>query len=245
MDDEAYARELFRILTRPLDLGEAVDAYGTGPDGIDRYQGFGTEVWVTSIDVVPGQHGAQIEVGFAFDVADLTDVPPEGSTLLPFAAAWREAQGCVTPALYAPQVAAQVERAAGRHIERGARPPEPEPDLPDRATQATWLRELERDHAGVGIVATPDEWEQVVRSHHGRRAWLDEDVSELDGSRHRDDRFLVFWEGHLERSVRSELPPVSGALRALLAMRAAGQPRLGPGDGWFAYRPLEDDELPG
>ena len=42
MEDEEYARELFAILTRPLHPDDPVDAYGTGPDGIDRYDGFGT-----------------------------------------------------------------------------------------------------------------------------------------------------------------------------------------------------------
>lgn len=245
VDDEEYARELFRILTRPLDPDEPVDGYGTGADGIDRHDGFGTEVRVVSIDVVPGPYGAQLDVAFRLDAPPGDDVPPDGRLHLPLDREWREAQGYGGPATYAPEVARQTFRAAGRHVarHRRARREAPEPALPDRATQAEWLRDARQRHPEVEIVVTPDEWEQVVASHHGRQEWLDEEVSELAGSCHRDDRFLVFWEGDLERSVRAELPPVHGTLRQLLAMRAAGPPLAG--GAWFAYEPTREDKLPG
>lgn len=94
-------------------------------------------------------------------------------------------------------------------------------------------------------LVTPEQWEQVLQRHAPRDQLL-EHFSELLASAHRDDVFLVFWDGDLVRSVREELPPVSGTFRALLAMRAAAPPALGPNDGWFAYGPgARNDELPG
>lgn len=265
MEDEEYARELFAILTRPLHPDDPVDAYGTGPDGIDRYDGFGTEVHVTSIDVVAGQHGAQIEVGFSLAVPEAEDVPAAGSVLLPFAAEWREAQGHTSPAVHAPWVARDVMRGAGSHHTAHRRRADPPRPLPDTEEQHTLLLEVfgfwgEVEEVAPGrlsvrrppgrrsltVLVTPEQWSQVLQLHDIRRAWLFEHFSELLASG-TDAHFLVFWEGDLVRSVREELPPVDGSLRALLAMQAAGPPKLGPNDGWYAYRPLptEDDELPG
>jgi hypothetical protein len=243
MEDEAYARELFAILTRPLDPDEPVDSYGTGSDRIDRHGGFGTEVKVTSIDVVPGPYGAQIEIGFALEVPDGVDVPAEGSFLLPVDREWREAQGCVTPALYAPLIATQTERAAGRHVDRhtAART---DAVVQDPDDLAALVREVEEQHPGTTFVATADEWAQVLRRHHGRRARLFEDVAELVASSHRDEHFLVFWEGELVRSVRATLPPVSGGLKALLGMQAARDRGEDPyaGGAWYAYTPVGDEQ---
>ncbi len=261
MDDEEYARRLFEILTTPLGSDDPVDAYGTGPDGIDRHDGFGTEVRVRSIDVVPGEHGTQLEIGFMIDVPDDLDVPAEGSTLLPVAAEWREAQGCQDPRAYAPWVARAVWGAAGRHIDAHRGTPQEDAPAPDRETQRSLLLDVLHQASADGegsieevapgrfvgrrslthqswtILVTPDQWEHVVQRHGPRRAWLLEHFSELLASGHRDERFLVFWEGDLVRSTREELPPVSGSLRALFAMQASGPPNLGPEDGWYAYPP--------
>jgi hypothetical protein len=49
MEDDAYARELWAILTNPTPTGiEPDDPYGQADDGIDRYNGFGRDVWVES-----------------------------------------------------------------------------------------------------------------------------------------------------------------------------------------------------
>ncbi|HEV2796795.1 MAG TPA: hypothetical protein VGV65_04190, partial [Nocardioides sp.] len=90
MDDQEYARQLFAILTRPLDPDEPVDAHGTRADGIDRCDGFGTDVRVTALEAVPGQHGNQIDIAFELDLPDhLSQVPETGSLLLPVDAEWR------------------------------------------------------------------------------------------------------------------------------------------------------------
>ncbi len=58
MDDTAYVSELFGILTNPAPTGiDPDDPYGQADDGIDRYDGFGRDVRVTSARVVPGEHG--------------------------------------------------------------------------------------------------------------------------------------------------------------------------------------------
>lgn len=252
MDDEEYARRLFEILSRPLDPDEPVDPYGTLTDRIDRSSGFGTDVRVASIDVVPGEHGNQIAVGFVLDVPAGTDVPPEGTVLLPVAAEWREAQGYLEPASYAPWAASGLMRGVGRHIDSHRGQSEPVV-VPDRETQRALLhdvlgREGDVAEAATGrfvvrrtgsdeltVLVTPDQWEQVVRRHGPRRSWLLEHFSELLASRARDDSFLVFWEGDLVRSTREQLPPVSGHLRALMAMQAEGPAH--PRGTWYAYRP--------
>lgn len=263
IDDEEYARRLFDILTRPLDPDEPVDAYGTGADRIERYDGFGTDVRVTSVDVVPGPYGSQLDIGFVLDVPSGMDVPAEGSVLLPLDAEWRSAQGYEEPSSYAPWAASALMRSAGRHIDAHRQQPERDADLPDRETQRALLIEVlqqegqfeerapgrfvaRRSSADPArtVLVTPDQWEEVVRKHGTRRSWLLEHFSELLASGHRDERFLVFWEGDLVRSTREELPPVNGSLRELMAMQAAGPPPAGA--AWYAHAPdTTDDELPG
>lgn len=253
MDDEDYAQELFAILTRPLDPDEPRDAYGTGADGIDRHGGFGTEVVVTSVAAVPGPYGSRLEVGFRLEVPAGEDVPAEGVFHLPLAREWREASGYGAPATYAPDVARGTERAVREHISsHGAVEPTA---VPDRDVQRALLHKALGSFYDVEVVApdrielrragqvewtvlvTPDQWEQVVRRHGRRPDWLQEHFSELLASGSRDDSYLVFWEGDLVKSVRAELPPVSGSTRNLNAARARGPI---PGAGWFAYRPGTD-----
>lgn len=252
MDDEDYARELFAILTRPLDPDEPRDAYGTGTDGIDRHSGFGTEVVVTSVAAVPGPYGSRLEIAFRLERPVGADVPAEGMFHLPLAREWREASGYGAPATYAADVARETERAAGRHIDAHRRPEEPETELPDRDVQRALLHKalgsfydvevvapdrFELRHAGQvewTVLVTPDQWEQVVRRHGRRPDRLQEHFSELLASGSRDDSYLVFWEGDLVKSVRAELPPVRGSVRDL--QRAIERGPV-PGAVWFAYRP--------
>ena len=261
MEDEDYARELYEILTRPLDPDEPVDAYGMGRDRIDRYDGYGTDVRVTSLDVVPGEHGDQIEVGFVFDVDYLGPAPAEGSLRLPFAAEWRAAQGFAYPALHAPWVAWGVMRGVGRHLD--AHPPgsTPDHDLPDRATQWSLLLERlgregdvtevapgrvvvrRRGVADLTVVITPDEWEHVLRRHGAPTSARVDFYDELLASGHPDEVFVVFWDGDLVRSVRGELPPVNGSLREIAALQAArdrGEEPY-PGAYWSAGPPPHTD----
>lgn len=256
MDDEQYARHVFAILTRPLDPDEPVDAYGTGADRIERYDGFGTDVRVTSVDVVPGPYGSQLDIGFVLDRDKLPeDVPAEGSLLLPLAAEWRAAQGYDEPSAYAPWAASALMRSAGRHIDAHRPKPEHDADLPDRDTQRALLHEVlqlegEFEELAPGrfvvrrsparpdrtFLVTPDQWEEVLRKHGIRRSRVLEHFSELLASGHPDELFLVFWEGDLVRSTREELPPVNGSLRQLMAMQASGT-HPDPNAGWYASRP--------
>ena len=62
MDDEDYARQLHAILAAPPD--PEVPPGHLGDDWIDRSDGFGTDVRVTAIAVVPGDHGNQLDITF-------------------------------------------------------------------------------------------------------------------------------------------------------------------------------------
>ncbi|CAB4961387.1 unannotated protein [freshwater metagenome] len=73
MDDVDYARQLYEILTAPP--GPEISTGSLGDDWIDRCDGFGTDVKVRSIVVVPGDHGSQIEVAFVLDLPEDIDVP--------------------------------------------------------------------------------------------------------------------------------------------------------------------------
>lgn len=262
MDDEEYARQLFTILTRPLDPDDSVDDYVTGPDRIDRYDGFGTEVQVTSVAVVPGEHGDQLDVGFVLKVPDGVDVPPEGSVLLPFAATWREAQGLLSPAAHAPIVASGVMSGVTSHVAAHRNAPSPQRVLPDRAAQRELLLELlrrqgkmtevspgrfdvrrEPDEPAVTVVLSPDEWERVLHRHGAPRRDTFDFYDELFDARHEDETFIVYWREDLTGSVREELPPVHGALREMLKIQAARDRGEDPyaGGAWFAYTPNAEE----
>ena len=258
MDDEDYARELFEILTRTPDPD--VPPWQLGDDGIDRHDGFGTDVRVTSLDVVPGVHGDQIEVGFALDPGYLGPAPTEGSLHLPFAAEWREAQGFAYPALHAPWVAWAVTTNVHRHISSHEPSREPDRDVPDRTTQWTLLLERlgregeatevapdrivvrRRGIDDLTVVLAAEEWERVLRRHGVPTSGLFDFYDELLASGHRDEHFIVFGDGDLVRWVRVELPPVSGAIRAISALQAArdrGEEPY-PGAYWSAGPPRTD-----
>ncbi|CAM3678426.1 hypothetical protein [Nocardioides zeicaulis] len=256
MDDETYARELFAILTRPLDPDEPRDAYGTGADRIDRYGGFGTELVVTSVAAVPGPYGSRLEVGFRLEGPEGHDLPRTGTFHLPLAAEWREAQGYGAPSTYAPAVARATERAVGEHARRRRTAGRTVPL--DRTEQHALLLEVLGGPSSVRqvapdrfvlsragrerwvVVVTPEQWEQFLVRHGTHRASLSEHVEELLAAGSSDDRdeFLVFWEGDLVKSVREELPPVSGSVRGLLRAIERGPV---PGAAWFAYTPVAPD----
>lgn len=252
MDDEAYVRKLFAILTNPSPTGiDPSDPYGQADDRIDRHDGFGRDVRVTSATVVPGEHGAQVEIGYVLDLPDapeLEGMPPEGSFRLPVAAEWRAASNYSDPADYAPLVAHQVMTQIHRHV-RAHQPPQPPPDLPGRDVQWALLLEhlgdegsareispgrievtLEDDEV-VTVLVTPEQWEQVLLQHWNLLDYF----GELLGPREDDERYLVFWEGDFERSVREELPPVR-PWRPLSVI---------PGGAWYAYAPDSADRDPG
>lgn len=262
MQEEAYAETLFAILTNPHPAGiDPDDPYGRSDDGIDRHDGFGRDYWVESLEIVDGEHGTELLVGFGLGVptgADGQGVPPHGSLRLPFDAEWRDLSGYEDAAAYAPVVAHRVGIAAGVHAERHRRRPadtgegERALELPSREEQWEILlgalggegtvREVApgrielRDSAGgvVTVLVSPDQWERVLVDH----AWGDVDlyVAELLGPCQEDERYVVFYDGDLHRSTREKLPPVRGrALERRLADACADHP---DGDvGWFAYGP--------
>lgn len=258
MEDETYARELFAILTGPPDPG--VPPGGLEPDWIDRGSGFGTEVRVSSVDVVPGPYGAQIEVGFVLDVPEGRDVPPEGSFLLPVDREWRELSGFSEPEDYAPRVASAVEQKAREHVNahstgraRG------HDDPPARDAQHAMLLgmlgrygEVEEERAGryvvrragaddVVVVLSAAEWEQVLRREGMPHDHFDS-YEEHVASTPREERYWVFWDGRLTSSVREELPPVKRAQEPMrvIKQRLAEARASGKDFGWFAYTPLDE-----
>lgn len=259
MDDADYARQLYEILTAPP--GEEMSPGGLGDDGIDRADGFGSVVKVSSIVVVPGDHGSQIDVAFLLDLPDQIDVPREGSMLLPLDAEWREVSGFAEPEDYAPRIAMRLVRHIHEHIRAHEPSRGDERDLPARAEQHAMLLEVlgqqgaveqqAADRYVVGnatredliVLLTPDQWERVIRRHGPGRADLLGYFDEFFASTPREERFLVFWAGDATTSMREKLPPVEKPFpslretrRQLDEARASGQ-RF----GWFAYPPESRD----
>lgn len=268
MDDEEYARELFRILTAPPEPD--LEPGHLGDDWIDRQDGFGTEVRVTSVDVVPGPYGAQVDVGFVLEVPPGYDVPAQGHVLLPLDEEWRVLSGLTAPEDYAPRIASRVGRAAREHVVAHTEAPRSDYEPPARDTQRAILlhvlgqvgtveeqgpgrfvvrREADGDHDDgwdVTVVVTPEQWEHVLRRHGPVRHGGLDHYEEVFASAPEEERFWVFWEGDLTSSTREELPPVKAPRPPLreLRRRIAQARASGAAYGWFAYDP-RDDELPG
>lgn len=163
MNDQAYVAELQAILTNDAPQGiDPNDPYGQADDGIDRYDGFGRDVWVESLRVVEGDHGSELEVSFGLGVpADpaFAAVPRQGAIRLPFDPEWRRLSGYEEPAGYAPQVARRVEREAhtmvGRYrdgIDWAVAQQRVREQLPERGAQ--WRMLLE-ELAAEGSVSEP------------------------------------------------------------------------------------------
>jgi len=263
MEDDAYARRLFAILTNRHPTGvDPEDPYGQADDGIDRYDGFGRDVWVESVAVAHGEHGAELVVEFGLVLPsepDLRGVPQGGTHRVPFDAEWRELSGYAEPAVYAPVVAAEVEIAARDHVERyWRRRADPvgggqgRPALPARDAQ--WqiflgalgdegaVREVAPGRieihvsggAVVTVVVSPDQWERVLAGP----AWGEVGLyfAELLGPRQEDEEFVVFYNGALARSTREKMPPVRG--RAFQRMMAKARDHDPDAQfGWFAHPP--------
>ncbi len=231
MEDEGYAQKLFAILTNPLpEEIDPEDPYGEGEDGIDRYNGFGRDVWVESVQVVDGEYGAELVVEFApapDSAPDAVD-PRCGPVRLPFDAQWRELSGYGNPGAYAPAVAREVEIADSQHVERllGHPPGHLEGDqdravLPSRARQWQLLLDalrhlgpvrqvgperIELDHSGtvVTVLVSADQWEQVLIEH----AWGTVDLyfAELLDPRQENETFVVLYWQRVVEHARAEDP---------------------------------------
>lgn len=251
MKDEAFVQELLAILTNPHPRGtDPGDPYGLAEDGIDRYDGFGRDVWVESLKVADGQHGAELIVEFGLELSsepDFLSVPPSGAVRLPFDAQWRELSGYLAPAAYAPVVAREVESAAYRQVERHRRRPvgPPESDqgqavLPSREAQWQILVDalrhqgpvrqvapgrMELQHSGVvvTVAVTAAQWERVLTDH--AKGDVDLYLDELLGPREEDETFVVFYNGDLARSTREQFPPVrSRAWERMIQQARAEEP---------------------
>ncbi len=224
MDDVDYARELYAILTATPD--PEVPVGRLGDDGIDRGDGFGTEVRVTGIEVVPGDHGNQLDIAFVLDVPDDVDVPSEGSLRLPLDAEWREISGYAEPEDYAPRVAARLVHNVHDHVRSHQASRDDDRVMPSRAEQHALLMEVlggqghveeqaadrylvrrPRWRHDLTVLLTADQWERVLRKHGARRAWLLEHFDELFASTPGEECFLVFWEGDATTSTWARLPP--------------------------------------
>ena len=103
IDDATYVRELLAILTNPQPSGiSPTDPYGMSDDGIDRYDGFGREVWVESLRVTDDGPWKELEVTFGLDVPGdpaFREVPSSGTVRFPFGADWRELSRYAEPYL--------------------------------------------------------------------------------------------------------------------------------------------------
>ena len=87
----------------------------------------------------------------------------------------------------------------------------------------------------ITFVLTPEEWEEVlVDEHQGDlQLFLAETLADPD----LDERFVVFYDGALHRSIREQLPPVRGRARERAWAQWRSEHPPGPGDGWFACDP--------
>jgi hypothetical protein len=244
MDDTEYVASLLAILTNPDPPGvDPADPYRQSTDGIDRYDGFGTEVRVESITRVEGRYGEELEIAYALAVPPAeTRVPARATVRVPFDAEWRRLSEYDDPAAYAPTVAQHVGHAAYEHVvlhrHRGGRaavPPDREESwrqlVAQLAQEGGHVTEIAVGRAEVrlrGRVVTvaiePGESFAVAEDEFGE--------SPLVASMDDDEHFLVAWAGGLHGSTRAELPPVRGRAR----WRRARERRV-RGGAWRAHRP--------
>ena len=259
VDDEEYAAAMLAILANPSPTGiDPDDPYGQADDGIDRNDGFGRDVWVESVQLTHGDHGAELDVGFRLDLPEelaVDGMPSRGSVRVPVDQEWRELSGYQEPRSYAPAVARKVEWAAHgmveRHRSRMRAGPTPTPTPAEQGT--LWPRllaglsehgnpvevapgrvELGSSTGAITFLVSPDAWEQVVAVHAGNDIELY--LDELLAPRQEDEVFVVFYEGDLARSTRANLPPVRGQAQARrLAEHRAANP--GATYGWSANTP--------
>jgi hypothetical protein len=256
VNDEAYARELQAILTNQHPRGiDPNDPYGQAADGIDRYDGFGRDVWVESLKVVQGEYGAELEVNFGLAVPEdsaVSAMSSQGSVRVPFDREWRRLSGYEDPAGYAPEVARRVVAAARGLFVRALAGDDWWParqrvreNLPDRREQ--W-RLLLAALAAVGSVTEPSPGRIVIHVGSAQEhedgddvtlllspdqweevlvdmAGEDVDMWELFGSRPDDEIYLVFYDGELVGSTREELPPVRSKAVADMARKLAARSR--------------------
>ncbi len=247
MDDAAYAAALLAILANPEPSGiDPADPYGQADDGIDRYNGFGREVQVESVELSQGEHGAELDVRFVLNLPEALaeeGVPRRGSVRVPVDREWRELSGYQNPGAHAPAVARKVESAAGRMIERHRSRARGTPPIVPAAPGTHWQALLDELAAqgtstvvaapgriemrgtsdAVSILVTPEQWEYVVATRAG--ADIDIYLVEVLAARQADEQFVVFYDGDLRRSIREKLPPVRGqALARKLAERRAANP---------------------
>lgn len=264
MDDHEYARQLLGILTRPADPD--VPPRRRGDDWIDRGDGFGTVVRVVSVNVVPGEHGSQIEVGFVLHLPEHVDGPSDGTLLLPLDEEWRELSGLGEPEDYAPRVASTVMHTAYRQVRDHGRAPRrtyvpPARDaqhamllyvlarngeVEEQASDRYVLRRPDRDD--LVVILTAEQWEQVLQRHGPPQDGSFDYYEELLTASEGPERFLVFWDGDLSFSTREKLPPATAPHPSIreVRRRLAEAEATGTRFGWFAYPPDdEDDELPG
>jgi hypothetical protein len=173
-------------------------------------------------------------------------VPRQNAVQLPVSAERRPASNLDDPADYAPVVARELMSSAHRHVSAHR---SPATELCDTVAGEHWpvliehlghegtVRELPSGRIEVTqirggrtgevltVLLTPAQWELVMRRHVGPVP--SDYFADLLGPRERNELFLVFWDGDLERSVREALPPV----------RPWRPVQVVPGGYWTAHRP--------
>jgi hypothetical protein len=163
--DEAFVGELLAILTNPEPTSIASDdPYGRADDGIDRYDGFGRDIWVESLRVVDNEYGPELEVtvGLAVPTDEAERIPSRAVARVPFEREWRRLSGYESPADYAPYVAREAESAAASHVERhraaasdSPAAESPRRRLPARDVQWSLLSAALAVHGGPPVEVSP------------------------------------------------------------------------------------------
>ncbi len=234
--DDAFVAKLLAIVTNPEPTGIAADdAYGRAGDGIDRWNGFGREIWVESLEVVDGEYGPELEVtvGLAVPADEASRIPSRAVTRVPFEREWRRLSGYESPADYAPCVAREARVGCG--VARRASPRgglgfggvAPRGRLPAREVQWSLLLSAlaveagppvevapgridvrladSDDHSPVVTVIVTPDQWEDVLAAHGWRH-VEMYVAELLRPRDPDEHFVVFYRGDLVRSIRESRP---------------------------------------
>ena len=264
MEDQAYVAALSAILTNRHPVIDPDDPYGGAEDGIDRYDGFGRDVWVESAAVAVGAYGAEAEVRFALALPEgllAEGMADHGTVRVPVGREWRELSGYENPRAYAPVVALHVEFAARAMVERHEALMRGHPPTEPAAAGTRWQALLDElssygsvvevaagrvelrgsSSVAVTFVVTPEQWEVVVAKHVG--ADFELFVAELLSPGLTDGDYVVFWDGRLTWSGREALPPVPAHSSD---NHFAGDRNTYPNanSGWYAYAPQQPDSGP-
>lgn len=182
---------------------QAVFDAGDPADGIDRHDGFGSDVRIVGLSPVDDADFPELEVAFELELPRrrrFRNVPRTGTTRVLFGAEWLAASGFETPSSYAPEVARHVQLAAVQLVQgvidrkRVARV---DLDAVDRSVppaSVLWeqlMSDLRGDHVSValvedGVIEVAAEWMEgdgTMRVHVTPDQWRELVVRSEVGAR--------------------------------------------------------------